>query len=93
MIFQCYHLFFICDNIILFIFESNILGNELSKLINNIFVKYLIQICFHQLKSAAFLLTLQQKMEILNSKKEYLEGKFVENDILNEEMEKWLREE
>jgi len=44
MIFQCYHLFFICDNIILFIFESNILGNELSKLINNIFVKYLIQI-------------------------------------------------
>jgi hypothetical protein len=44
MIFQCYHLFFICDNIILFIFESNILGYELSKLINNIFVKYLIQI-------------------------------------------------
>jgi hypothetical protein len=32
-------------------------------------------------------------MEILNSKKEYLGGKFVENDILNEEMEKWLREE
>ena len=44
MIFQCYHLFFICDNIILFIFESNILGYELSKSINNIFVKYLIQI-------------------------------------------------
>ena len=39
------------------------------------------------------ILTEQQKKEILNSKKEYSEGKFVENDILNEEMERWLREE
>ena len=38
------------------------------------------------------ILTEQQKKEILNSKKEYLEGKFVENDILNEEMERWLKE-
>jgi hypothetical protein len=36
------------------------------------------------------ILTEQQKKEILNSKKEYLEGKFVENDVLNEEMERWL---
>jgi hypothetical protein len=36
------------------------------------------------------ILTDQQKKEILNSKKEYLEGKFVENDVLNEEMERWL---
>lgn len=39
------------------------------------------------------ILTEQQKKEILNSKKEYLEGNFVENDVLNEEMERWLREE
>jgi len=38
-------------------------------------------------------LTEQQKKEILNSKKEYSEGNFIENDILNEEMERWLREE
>ena len=38
------------------------------------------------------ILTEQQKKEILNSKKEYLEGKFVENDVLNEEMERWLKE-
>jgi len=38
-------------------------------------------------------LTEQQKKEILNSKKEYSEGNFIDNDILNEEMEKWLREE
>jgi hypothetical protein len=35
----------------------------------------------------------QQKKEIQNSKKEYLKGNFIENDVLNEEMEKWLQEE
>ena len=35
----------------------------------------------------------QQKKEIQDSQKEYLEGNFIENDVLNEEMEKWLREE
>ncbi|WP_268845907.1 hypothetical protein [Flavobacterium aestivum] len=39
------------------------------------------------------ILTEQQKKEILNSQKEYLEGNFIENDVLNEEMEKWLQEE
>ena len=38
------------------------------------------------------ILTEHQKKEILNSKKEYIEGKFVENDVLNEEMERWLKE-
>ena len=38
-------------------------------------------------------LTEQQKKEIQLSQKEYLEGNFIENDILNEEMEIWLREE
>ncbi len=35
----------------------------------------------------------QQKKEIQDSQKEYLEGNFIENDVLNEEMERWLREE
>jgi hypothetical protein len=35
----------------------------------------------------------QQKKEIQNSQKEYLKGNFIENDVLNEEMEKWLQEE
>ena len=38
-------------------------------------------------------LTDQQKKEIQNSQKEYLKGNFIENHILNEEMEKWLQEE
>ena len=39
------------------------------------------------------ILSEEQKKEIQNSQKEYLEGNFIENDIFNEEMEKWLREE
>lgn len=39
------------------------------------------------------ILTDQQKKEIQNSQKEYLEGKYFDNDSVNEEMEKWLREE
>jgi hypothetical protein len=35
----------------------------------------------------------QQKKEIQNSQKEYLKGNYIENDVLNEEMEKWLQEE
>ncbi|HTG66385.1 MAG TPA: hypothetical protein VL859_08430 [Flavobacterium sp.] len=38
-------------------------------------------------------LTEQQKKEIRNSQKEYSEGNFFDNDSVNEEMEKWLREE
>jgi len=39
------------------------------------------------------ILTEEQKQEIQDSQKEYLERKFIENDILNKEMERWLREE
>lgn len=39
------------------------------------------------------ILTEQQKKEIQNSQKEYLEGSYIENDVLNEEMERWLQEE
>ena len=39
------------------------------------------------------MLTKQQKKEIQNSQKEYSEGHYIDNDSVNEEMEKWLREE
>ncbi len=39
------------------------------------------------------ILTEQQKKEIQNSQKEYSEGHYIDNDSVNEEMEKWLREE
>ena len=39
------------------------------------------------------MLTEQQKKEIQNSQKEYFEGHYIDNDSVNEEMEKWLREE
>jgi hypothetical protein len=38
-------------------------------------------------------LTEQQKKEIQNSQKQYLEGNYFDNDSVNEEMERWLREE
>ena len=39
------------------------------------------------------MLTEQQKKEIQNSQKKYSEGHYIDNDSVNEEMEKWLREE
>ena len=39
------------------------------------------------------MLTEQQKKEIQNSQKKYSEGYYIYNDSVNEEMEKWLREE
>ena len=39
------------------------------------------------------ILSEEQKLVIKKSQKEYSEGKFYTNDTVNEEMEKWLREE
>lgn len=39
------------------------------------------------------LLTEEQNQLINQSQKEYLEGNFIENNLLNEEIEKWLSEE
>lgn len=38
------------------------------------------------------LLTKEQKKIINQSQKEYSEGNFSTNDVVNEEMEKWLKE-
>lgn len=48
---------------------------------------------YNQSSQEIILLTEQQKKEIQNSQKEYLEGNFIENGVLNEEMERWLQEE
>jgi predicted nucleotide-binding protein (sugar kinase/HSP70/actin superfamily) len=48
---------------------------------------------FNQDLQKLVILSEEQKKEILNSQKEYLEGNYIENDVLNEEMDKWLREE
>lgn len=45
------------------------------------------------LQKKIIILTEQQKKEIQNSQKEYLEGNYFDNDSVNEEMERWLREE
>ena len=45
---------------------------------------------YNQSSQEIIILTEQQKKEIQNSQKEYLEGNFIENDVLNEEMERWL---
>lgn len=47
----------------------------------------------NQVLEKIIILTEQQKKEIQNSRKEYLEGNYFDNDSVNEEMEKWLREE
>lgn len=39
------------------------------------------------------LLSEQKKKEIQNSQKEYAEGNYFDNDVVNEAMEKWLKEE
>jgi len=46
-----------------------------------------------QVLEKIIILTDQQKNEIQHSQNEYLKGNFIENDVLNEEMEKWLLEE
>jgi hypothetical protein len=49
--------------------------------------------CYNQDFQNIIIINDQQKKEIQNSQKEYLKGNFIQNDVLNEEMEKWLREE
>lgn len=48
---------------------------------------------YNQNLQKIIVLSEQQKEEIQNAQKEYLKGDFMENDALNEDMEKWLREE
>jgi len=73
---------------------SQIDDEEVLSAINTILdSKSYSNVSFNSNLDKIIFLTEQQKKEILNSKKEYSEGNFIDNDILNEEMEKWLREE
>jgi hypothetical protein len=64
---------------------------DLQKSKNNITNENVL--AYNQVLESIIILSEQSKKEILNSKKEYLEGNYFDNDSVNEEMEKWLREE
>ncbi len=81
---------------------KNILISKISEIDDEVFLSAINTILDSKSKSIEgniqdfqniIILNDQQKKEIQNSQKEYLKGNFVENDVLNEEMEKWLREE
>jgi len=50
-------------------------------------------ISHNEVLEKTIILSEQQKKEIQNSQKEYLEGNYFDNDSVNEELEKWLRKE
>ncbi len=79
-----------------------ILKSKIDKIDDEVFLSAINTILESKSKSGTnynqdlqkiIILSEQQKKVIQNSQKEYLEGNFIENDVLNEEMEKWLREE
>ena len=79
-----------------------ILKSKIDKIDDEVFLSAINTILESKSKSGAnynqdlqkiIILSEQQKKVIQNSQKEYLEGNFIENDVLNEEMEKLLREE
>nr|WP_315149953.1 hypothetical protein [uncultured Flavobacterium sp.] len=81
---------------------KNLLISKIAKIDDEVFLSAINTILDSKSKSIdssnqdfqnIIILNDQQKKEIQNSKKEYLKGNFIENDVLNEEMEKWLQEE
>nr|WP_315257308.1 hypothetical protein [uncultured Flavobacterium sp.] len=81
---------------------KNLLISKITKIDDEVFLSAINTILDSKSKSIdssnqdfqnIIILNDQQKKEIQNSKKEYLKGNFIENDVLNEEMEKWLQEE
>jgi len=73
---------------------DNIDDEEFLSAINTILEgKSKSSINYNQDLQKIIILSEQQKEEIQNAQKEYLKGDFIENDALNEDMEKWLREE
>jgi hypothetical protein len=81
---------------------KNLLISKISEIDDEVFLSAINTILDSKSKSIdssnqdfqdIIILNDQQKKEIQNSKKEYLKGNFIKNDVLNEEMEKWLQEE
>ncbi|QKJ63008.1 hypothetical protein [Flavobacterium sp. M31R6] len=81
---------------------KNILISKISEIDDEVFLSAINTILdsksksiesYNQGSQKIIILTEQQKKEIQNSQKEYLEGNYFDNDSVNEEMERWLREE
>lgn len=81
---------------------KNVLISKIAEIDDEVFLSAINTILDSQSKSIEnrnqssqkiIVLTEHQKKEIQNSQKEYLEGNYFENDSVNEEMERWLREE
>jgi hypothetical protein len=81
---------------------KNLLISKISEIDDEVFLSAINTILDSKSKSIEsynqdlekiIILSEQQKKEIQNSQKEYLEGNYFDNDSVNEEMERWLREE
>jgi hypothetical protein len=54
---------------------------------------FAINVILDSKSETIMILSEEQKKSIKNSQNEYLEGNYFDNDLVNEEMKKWLQEE
>ena len=71
---------------------KNILKSRIDCITDNDFLNALNTILESKTRDI-IILSEEQKLAIKNSQREYSEANYIENDAVNEEMEKWLREE
>ncbi len=71
---------------------KNIIKSRIDSITDNDFLNALNIILLSKTRDI-IILSEEEKLVIRKSQKEYSEGKFQTNDAVNEEMEKWLREE
>lgn len=71
---------------------KNIIKSRIDSITDNDFLNALNIILISNTRDV-IILSEEQKLAIKKSQKEYAEGKLYTNDAVNEEMEKWLREE
>ncbi|WP_309613943.1 hypothetical protein [Flavobacterium sp.] len=71
---------------------KNIIKSRIDSITDNDFLNALNIILISKTRDV-IILSEEQKLAIKKSQKEYAEGKLYTNDAVNEEMEKWLREE
>lgn len=71
---------------------KNIIKSRIDSITDKDFLNALNIILISKTRDV-IILSEEQKLAIKKSQKEYAEGKLYTNDAVNEEMEKWLREE
>ena len=71
---------------------KNIIKSRIDSITDNDFLNALNIILISKTRDV-IILSEEQKLAIKKSQKEYADGKLYTNDAVNEEMEKWLREE